>query len=212
MTTMLPKVNTLVEVAVLGGERYGSRVEDGHGTRLTVAAPLNLLVSDIPATGTPVTVRWAGGARGRFSAPMRIAETRSGGMALWILEVTGPVQVEQNRRFVRGGGGEPIHLERRGDTPGPGPVRGRIIDLSERSVRGRFKDIEIQVGDEAGVRLVLDEEMLDMSGSILRVVYEPGEDATDVVAVYEPGEVQATAIRRYVLRQQMLDRARLADS
>jgi hypothetical protein len=47
---------------------------------------------------------------------------------------------------------------------------------------------------------------------VLRVVDKPDDKAHGVVIVFEPGEAQATVIRRYVLRQQLLARAREARS
>jgi hypothetical protein len=176
---------------------------------MTISAPARLLVSDLPAVGTEVTVRWSAGARGRLAAPSRVVSVRNGTLSTWVVEITGPVQVEQNRRFVRGGGGEVLDLERRGAT-GPGPVRGRVVDVSERSVRGRFTAIEIKAGDAAGIRMVLDDQVLDLSGSVLRVIENSDSPDVDVVAIFEPDEAEATAIRRYVMKLQMLERARTA--
>jgi hypothetical protein len=212
MTTTLPRVNTLIEVAVLGGESYTSRVEDEAGARITVAAPLDLLVSDMPEVGARVTIGWTVQGRGRYAVPAKIVDTLRGAVSVWVVEITGPVELQQNRQFVRGGGGEAIHLERTGPTPAEGPVQGRVIDISERSVRGRFAEIEIKAGDSAAVRMVLDDEVVTFSGSVLRVYEQPDGSGTDVVAVYEADEAQAKVIRRYVLRQQMLARARTANA
>jgi PilZ domain len=209
MSSALPGINTRVEISVLGGETYSSRIEDEDGKRLTLAAPLNLLISDLPEVGREVTVRWTG-PRGKFAAPAKIAEIRSGTVSTWVVEISGAPEVEQNRRFVRGGGGEPVSMQN-GDTPGE-LVFGRVVDVSERSVRGRFKSIDLKAGDTVLVKITLDDDVVAVSGSVLRVMPQPDNHGIDVVAVFEPDEAQATTIRRYVLRQQMLARARLADS
>jgi hypothetical protein len=210
-TATLPKINELIEVAVPGGESYQSRVEDDAGRQVTVAAPLNLLVSDMPEIGSKVAIRWTVHGRGRYAVPGKIVELRHGTVSLWVVEITGPTNLEQNRNFVRGGGGEPIQLERTGPTPGEEPVKGRVVDVSERSVRGRFAETDLKAGDTAAVRIVLDDVVVTVSGSVLRVVEQPDRTGTDVIAVFQADEAQAKVIRRYVLRQQMLARARTAD-
>jgi hypothetical protein len=207
----VPGINALIELAVFGGEAYASRVEDLNGRRLTVAAPLNLLISDLPEIGRKVTLRWPAGPRGRYAAPATIAEIHQDRIATWDIDVTGPPEIEQNRRYVRGGGGEPMCL-RRTLSPDDPAVDAWVVDVSERSVRGRFTDLKIKAGDPVTVRMTLDDEMVDVTGSVLRVIDQPEEKVADVVVVYEPDEQQATVVRRYVLRLQMLARARVANT
>jgi hypothetical protein len=206
---IVPEVNTLIELAVLGGGAYRSRVDDRDGSRLTVAAPLNLLVSDLPAIGLRLTVRWPAGRRGRYAAPARVVGFHHDQVATWDIELTGPAEIEQNRQYVRGGGGEPIRL-RRTLSPDDPPADSWVVDLSERSVRGRFAKGTFRPGDPVAVRIVLEEDVIEVEGSVLRLIEHPEPQEVDVVVLYEPDESQATTIRRYVLRQQMLTRARTA--
>ena len=205
----MPEVNTLIELAIIGGEAYSSRVEDRHGERITVAAPLDLLVADVPEIGREVTLKWPLGGRGRCSTTGQIVDVHHGLVATWEVKVTGQFRIEQNRRYVRGGGGEPIRLRRALDAEDP-TVQGRVIDLSERSVRCRVSDLTIKAGDPVATWIGLDDEVIEVGGSVLRVVDKPDEKAHGIVVVFEPGEAQATAIRRYVMRQQLLARAREA--
>jgi hypothetical protein len=203
----LPEVNALIELAIFGGEAYPSRVEGREGDRLVVAAPLNLLISDLPEVGRMLTVRWPAGVRGRHAAPAKITEVHHDRVATWEVQVTGPPVIEQNRRYVRGGGGEPMRLQRMLSPDDP-VVDARVVDISERSARGRFKDLKIRAGDPVSARIVLDDDVIDVTGTVLRVIEQPEPKVVDVVIVYDPDEAQATAIRRYVLRQQTLARAR----
>jgi hypothetical protein len=91
-------------------------------------------------------------------------------------------------------------------------VDARIVDVSERSVRGRFTKLDVKAGDPVDVRIVLDDDVIEVSGSVLRVIEQPEPHVADVVVVYEPDEAQATAIRRYVMRQQLLARSRAAST
>jgi hypothetical protein len=206
-----PEVNTLIELAVLGGENYASRVENQQGERITVAAPLDLLVADVPQVGRAVTLKWPVGGRGQCSATGQIVEVHRGHVATWEVKVTGQFRIEQQRRFVRGAGGEPIRLRRTLTDDDP-VVEGRVIDLSERSVRCRVSGLDIKAGDPVDSWIALDDDVIEVSGSVLRVVDKPDDKAHGVVIVFEPGEAQATVIRRYVLRQQLLARAREARS
>jgi hypothetical protein len=86
------------------------------------------------------------------------------------------------------------------------------VDVSERSVRGRFKGMEIKAGDPVEVRLVLDDDVVEVGGTVLRVIEQPELKVIDVVVVYDPDESQATVLRRYVMRQQLLARARTANA
>ena len=67
-----PEVNTLIELALQGGEAYPSRVEDRQGDRLTVVTPPDLLVADVPEVGRRVTLRWPAGPRGLYSVPAEV--------------------------------------------------------------------------------------------------------------------------------------------
>jgi hypothetical protein len=206
-----PEVNTLIELAVLGGEAYASRVEDRHGERITVAAPLDLVIGDLPQVGREVTLMWPIGGRGRCSATGQIVEVHRGHVSTWEVKVTGQSRIEQNRRFVRGGGGEPIRIRRTLTDQDP-TVQGRVVDLSERSVRCRVSGLEIKAGDPVDSWIALDDDAIEVSGSVLRVVDKPEDKAHGIVVVFEPDEAQATVIRRYVLRRQLLARARDARS
>ena len=210
MSSGRPEVNALIELAIFGGESYPSRVEDVNGDRLTVAAPLNLLIGDLPELGRKVTVRWPAGPRGRYALPAKVVELHHEQVATWDVEISGEAEIEQNRRFVRGGGGEQLRV-RRNLAPEDPWVDSIVVDISERSIRGRFRDPAIRAGDPVEATFVLDDEVIEVTGSVLRVIDQPEPHISDVVLIFEPDEAQATAIRRYVMRQQLLARARAAN-
>ncbi|HWH01163.1 MAG TPA: PilZ domain-containing protein [Pilimelia sp.] len=207
MTAALPTLHQAVEIEIMGGESYPSRVEDEDGPRLTLAAPLHLLVGDVPAAGTEVTLRWAG-TRGRHRVSGKVVGTRNDVVTTWVVETMGPVTTEQSRHYVRGGGGEPAQLRHLADDRPAEPIAGTVVNLSERGVRLRFREIDPAVQEPVAVRLVLDDESVEVEGTVLRIIDAPAPQCRDVVVLFAASEHDATTIRRHVLRQQMLARSR----
>jgi hypothetical protein len=111
---------------------------------------------------------------------------------------------------VRGGGGEHVLLLQRGR----GDTLGWIRDISEQGVRAHFADVDLTEGDEVGMRVQLENDIVELTATVTKVgalrqlVPQRGPMSVEVVAVFTPEEFQATTIRRYVFRQQLLTRAR----
>ncbi|GIE28805.1 hypothetical protein Ait01nite_018500 [Actinoplanes italicus] len=190
----------------------GSRVELDNGGRelpdvrvvrvTETTVTLSLALSDVALTaGSVVTLRWPAGPRGRYSQTgtvLKVDENR--------IEITflGEPEIEQLRNYVRGGGGESILLVRAGE-----PQRiGQVHDLSERSVRAHFSDVDLRPGEEMLLRLQLGDEVVEFPAIAYRVaqirqqVPVRGPLVTEMVAIFEQDERQAKVIRRYVLRLQ----------
>jgi hypothetical protein len=198
----------------------GSRVELDNGGRslpdvrvvrvTETTVTVSLALADVAlTTGSVVTLRWPAGPRGRYSqngTVLRVDENR--------IEVTflGEPEIEQLRNYVRGGGGESILLVRAGE-----PQRiGQVHDLSERSVRAHFSDVDLRPGEEMLLRLQLGEEVVEFPAIAYRVaqirqqVPVRGPLVTEMVAIFEQDERQAKIIRRYVLRLQLQARREAA--
>lgn len=210
----VPAVNTLVEITILGGGSYPSRVEDATGDRLTLAAPLNLLVGEVPSPGAQLTLRWAAGNRGRYAQDARLVETtHAGGIGVWLVDLVGSAQIQQERRFVRGGGGERVQMWPAEDgVPTGDPVAGAAVDFAEGSIRARFgttAPVGLIIGDEVGVGLVLDGDELTLHGRVHRTMIDPVDRHAEIVVIYAPEEAAARVIRRYVFRLQAQQRSRV---
>jgi hypothetical protein len=170
---------------------------------------LSLAAATVPAAGTAVTLRWAAGARGRYVRTGTVAEVDENRIAV---ETTGVTDIEQQRNFVRGGGGEEVLLRR----PGHPDVTGWIRDISEHSVRAHFADVELAGGDRIVLRVRLDSDVVEVdatvtkTGSLRQSLPRNGPMSVEVVALFDADEQLAQAIRRYVLRQQLLTRTRSA--
>ncbi|WP_412739235.1 hypothetical protein [Krasilnikovia sp. MM14-A1259] len=201
-TTVLPETGTRVEIsASAAADPLGCvRVLESEGSVLTLALPHSLA----PRPGAFVTVRWPAGARGRFVLPAVVV----GGDENKIeLQPAGDPTIEQLRRYVRGGGGEQVLLRR----PGEMDTLGWIRDISEHSVRAHFSGVELHRGDEISLLIDLDGEIIEVRATAvkaasLRQRVPPGPMSVEVVAVFSTDEPQARLIRRYVMRQQLLNR------
>ncbi|MEV0896226.1 hypothetical protein [Actinoplanes sp. NPDC049802] len=198
----------------------GSRVEMDHGDRslpevrvvrvAEATVTLSLPLVDVPlTTGSPVTLRWPAGPRGRYvqrGTVVRVDENR--------IDVTlpGEPEIEQLRNYVRGGGGESILLVRANE---PQAI-GKVHDISERSVRAHFSNVELRPGEQMLLRVQLGTEVVEFPATALRVsslqqqVPVRGPLMVEMVAIFDHNEQQARIIRRYVFRLQAMARREAA--
>jgi hypothetical protein len=198
----------------------GSRVELDNGdqtltevrvVRVTeTTVTLSLALADAAhKVGSMVILRWPAGPRGRYTQQGVVRKTDENRIDVTLL---GDPEIEQLRNFVRGGGGESILLVRADE-----PQRvGRVHDLSERSVRAYFGDVDLRPGEEMLLQLQLGEEIVQFPAIAYRVaqirqqVPVRGPLVTEMVAIFEQDERQAKVIRRYVMRLQLQARREAA--
>jgi hypothetical protein len=151
-----------------------------------------------------VVLRWPAGPRGRHAVNGAVAAATGDRLRV---TTDGEQWIEQARHYVRGGGGEPVHLRMAGSLG----TAGQIRDISERGVRAHFAEAEVQDGDLVHLTVQLDADTIDVMGTALKVAELPpgaGAARVELIAVFEADERQAQVIRRYVLRHQMKSRAR----
>ncbi|MEV4513577.1 PilZ domain-containing protein [Dactylosporangium sp. NPDC049525] len=202
----LPAINALVDVVLMDGEAYQSRVEDMTGKRLIVAAPFGVNTADMPKLGSSVELAWVAGDR-RQAVDVRLVELSREQPPRWSLEAVGSVRLQTRRNYVRGGGGEGVEVTKDGTA-----FRGRVIDLSEGGVRCRLHEDRFDRDDRVDLRIALDEETIAIRGTVLFVRRDPENDAFDVIITYETTELMGRAIRGYVLRREMEERRRARES
>jgi len=198
----LPESGTIVELTGDGEPVGGVRVVRTEGTQVTLSLPQD----SVPDQGATMTMRWPAGERGRYVLIVNVVsvdENRIG------VEPLGGTGVEQNRSFVRGGGGEPVLLRQ----PGQDDAYGWIRDIGEQGVRAHFAGLDVQPGAEVKVLVELGNEIVELKAVAVKVAQlpqqvPPGPLSVELVAIFLPEEAQARVIRRYVLRQQMLARSR----
>jgi hypothetical protein len=201
-TSELPESGAIIELTAADEPVGGVRVVRAEGATITLSLPL----ADVPDQGAAVTLRWPAGARGRYALTVHVVAVDENRIDV---EPTGDVQVEQHRRFVRGGGGEQVLLRR----PGREDAHGWIRDIGEQGIRAHFAGLDVQDGDGLQVLVELGHEIVELKAvatkvAKLRQQVPPGPMSVELVAIFVPDEVQARMIRRYVMRQQMLNRSR----
>jgi hypothetical protein len=201
---LFPDADTLIEMTVDAEPLRGVRVVQAEGAVLS----LSLALDAVPPRGMVVTLRWPAGPRGRYAQTgtvVRIDENRVD------IKLTGEPELEQQRNFVRGGGGEKVLLRRDGQTDAVGWIR----DISEQGMRAHFADVVLQDGDEVMLRIQLEPDLVQVKavaskvGTLRQSIPPGGQTSVEVVAIFIADEGQAQVIRRYVLRMQLLARTRM---
>ncbi|GIF12418.1 hypothetical protein [Actinoplanes teichomyceticus] len=196
-----------VEMEAGGESHTGVRVVAASTTVVTVS----LARSQVPLIGSTVILRWSAAPRGRYEVSAAVAGIDENRVQL---RLDGEPQITQNRLYVRGGGGEPIVMSR----PEHPDAIGWVHDISERSVRAHFTDVEVRPGHEVTLRVQLGPDAIDLHATVTKAsavrqqVPVRGPLSVEMVALYDPGESQAKIIRRYVMRYQLLMRAKAAES
>jgi hypothetical protein len=203
-TYQFPAAGTIVEMTVSSEPVNGVRVVQADGPLLT----LSMALAAVPDQGATVTLRWPAGERGRYALAVTVVaidDTRVN------VQPAGQPDIEQQRSFVRGGGGEDVVLCQ----PGKPDVAGHIRNISERGVRAHFTDVVLAEGDNFRLRIALPPDAVELAATAVKVdsmrqkLPEDGPMSVELVAVFAAdNEAQAQVIRRYIMRQQLLARGR----
>jgi hypothetical protein len=197
----MPEPHSTVTLTTADGVAVRARVERSHDGVVTVRTSA---AAPPPATdGDAVMVRWPAGPRGRYTVGGTVREAAGSRLAV---VMAGEPAIEQARRFVRGGGGEKVWVRATGRAEAAG---GYVQDLGEQGIRARFEAWKARAGQDVVVLIELDDDSIEVAATVQdsRV-----DDEVEVVFTLHPDEPQAQAIRRHVLRRQVLARARAADS
>ena len=202
-TYQFPAAGTIVEMTVSSEPVNGVRVVQADGPLLT----LSMALAAVPDQGATVTLRWPAGERGRYALAVTVVaidDTRVN------VQPAGQPDIEQQRSFVRGGGGEDVLLY----LPGKPEIAGHIRNISERGVRAHFTDVVLAEGDVFRLRIALPPDSVDLAATAVKVdsmrqkLPEDGPMSVEFIAVFADNEAQAQVIRRYIMRQQLIARGR----
>ncbi|MBM2623509.1 hypothetical protein JIG36_49250 [Actinoplanes sp. LDG1-06] len=207
-TPTLPAGGSFIEMTAFGETQSGVRVVQAEGTAVT----LSLALADVPPAGTTVTLRWATAPRGRYASLANVTSVDGNRVEL---QLAGDLSLEQTRDFVRGGGGEPIVLM----LPSQPVAQGFVRDLSERAVRAQFTDVEVQPGDDVTLRVQVGDDVVEFGAQAVKVssmrqqIPHRGPLIVEMVAVFTgDDEHQARVVRRYIMHEQLMARARSASA
>jgi len=204
----LPKIGGMLELVLDDSKPMNGKVEASYDTMVVIAAPIDpRKVTDLPEIGATMTLRWPGSSGGRIRVRGRVSNIRVNTDGCWELEFTGTPELEQERAYVRGGGGGE-KIEVRQSVPGAPIYTGFVVDVGERGVRARFKHlVELMPGELLQLGIDLDTQKMELPAKVLRMIAHPASSAVDLVATFEPNEADATIIRRHVLQAQLRARA-----
>ena len=204
MTTSahLPDAGSYVEMTASDEQAARVRVVHAEGVGLTLSAPR----AAVPPVGTPITLRWSAAPRGRYALQCAVVDIEENRVRV---RTSGTAEIEQQRLFVRGGGGEQVVMRRAGQ----GDAHGFIRDISEHSMRAHFEDTAVTEGEDLQLWIQLGGEIVDVPAVASRVAMmpqqvPPGPMSVEIVAIFATDESQARVVRRYVMRQQLLNRTR----
>ncbi|AGZ39353.1 hypothetical protein AFR_05320 [Actinoplanes friuliensis DSM 7358] len=199
---LLPDAGSYVEMTASDEQANRVRVVHADGAALTLSAPLVA----VPGVGSAVTLRWSAAPRGRYALTCAVVEVDENRLEL---EVRGEPLVEQQRHFVRGGGGEQVVMRRTGFPEATGWIR----DISEHSMRGHFEGTNVRDGETLHLWIQLGTEVVELTAIATKVAalpqqVPPGPMSVELVAIFSVTEAEARIIRRYVMKQQLLSRTR----
>jgi hypothetical protein len=200
----LPPINSLVDLILLDGEIFPSRIEGIDGKVFTVGEPLDARAK-VPKIGSALEVEWVVDDR-RQAVDMRLTSLSGARPPLWRLEVTSSVRPQSRRSYVRGGGGENSDVSQ-----GEHKVTGKVVDLSEGGVRLRVQEDLFERDEHVDVLLRLDGERLSVRGTVLFVRRHPQTASFDLIITYETPEAVGRTIRSYVLKREIEARRRLRE-
>jgi hypothetical protein len=200
----LPRVNELLEIVVEDGRAYRSRVEGAHDGQYMVAAPIGAGDLEVPHLGGALLLAWIVD-RSRFVLPVRWLGLTRERPPRWHVEIAGEPRVHCRRRFVRGGGGEPVRLRRVGVAVEKNPLTGEIIDISESAMRLRAADPGYDPGEHVKIGVDLRGTQVETLGRI-QTIRSAEDSAIDLVVDFDLREEVARAIRRYVFQRQLAER------
>jgi PilZ domain len=207
-STETPDVNTLVDIRFPDGLEYPSRVEGSTPGTIRLTAPFGGSVEP-PAEGDMFHLCWSVPGRGLYIAPIRLLDVVTGAPTCWRVAMTGPTQLHQRRRFVRGGGGESVRvsLNETGQE-----LTGQVVDISEASMRCWVAADTLPEGQTVTVKVGLDQDQLAIPATVIQVGQRGHGHGLDVVMTFDIDEEIAGQIRRHVLRHQILARRSAADA
>jgi hypothetical protein len=202
----LPAINGLIDLILLDGEVFHSRVEDLDGIRFTVGAPYGIHAADVPPVGTAMEIAWVDGDR-RHGVDVRLRAFTKEQPPRWELQVVGSVHLQTRRNYVRGGGGESAKIVRAAES-----LEAKVIDLSEGGVRLRITEDLFERDDRLELVLSLGHDRVPLNGRVRFVRQLPDAEGFDLIITYEVPEGVSRLIRGYVLRRDMEARRRYRDS
>jgi c-di-GMP-binding flagellar brake protein YcgR len=144
-----PEEQTEAEVTLSGrGISVTARVEVVHEGVISLRPSVGEFVEQVVVkTGDAVEVFWKGEDSQR-AVPAEVTQVEQGALIRWRLRITGPAEISQRRKAVRGRVAVPVEVEY-----GAIDLKGTTVDVSEAGLRAEFEGFGAP--PDAGVQLLL---------------------------------------------------------
>jgi hypothetical protein len=203
-----PEVDAEAQLSVPGhGITVSSRVESVDDDLVVLRPSVSDYVEQaVVVHGAPVEVQWPRPEDQR-AAPGEVVAVESGAVLRWRVRITGPAEVTQRRKAVRGRVVVPVEVGM-----GNLELKGESSDLSEDGIRISMDGFGIQPepGDTVDLRIELEAGALALKSEVIRVSARGARWtlSTRFVGIEEKDQDR---IRRRVFQALREERARLAD-
>jgi hypothetical protein len=203
-----PEVEGEAQVSVPGrGISVSSRVESLDGDVLALRPSVGEYVDQAVVTpGQLVEVQWQRPEDQR-AAPAEIVAVEQGAVLRWRVRLTGPAEVTQRRKAVRGRVVVPVEIGL-----GNLELKGESSDMSEDGAKVSLDGFGIQPepGDRVDLRIDLEGNAIVVKGEVIRVSAR-GARWFLSTRFLDIDEKDQDRIRRRVFQALREERARLAD-
>ena len=203
-----PEVDSEAQISLSGrGITVSSRVEAVEGDVYVVRPSVGDYVDGAVVTaGNLVEVLWQRPEDQR-AVPAEVVSVESGAVLRWRLRVTGPAEVTQRRKAVRGRVVVPVEVG-----VASMELKGETGDLSEDGARISVDGFGImpEPGDAVDLRFDLEDGVLATRAEVIRVAARGARWFMSMRFV-KPEEKDQDRIRRRVFQALREERARLAD-
>ena len=203
-----PEVDAEAQVSLPGrGITISSRVESLDGDVLSLRPSVGEFVDQSVVTpGALVEVQWQRPEDQR-AAPAEVEAVESGAVPRWRLRITGPAEVTQRRKAVRGRVVVPVEVGM-----GNLELKGESSDLSENGAKISMDGFGIQPepGDSVDLRIELEDGDIVVKGEVIRVAARGARWflSTRFLDITEKNQDR---VRRRVFQALREERARLSD-
>ncbi|UOY00477.1 PilZ domain-containing protein [Blastococcus sp. PRF04-17] len=203
-----PEEQTEAEVTLTGrGISVSSRVEVVQNEYISVRPSVGDFVDQVVVkVGDVVELFWKTEDSQR-ALPAEVTDVESGAVVRWRMRATGPAEVSQRRKAVRGRVSVPVTAEY-----GSIDLKGETIDISEAGLRAEFEGLGVP--PEAGAKLVLLLQLEDGAfKTTAEVVRTNARGARWVMSIrfVNIQERDQDRVRRRVFQALREERARKAD-
>jgi hypothetical protein len=203
-----PEVDGEAQVSLPGrGITVSSRVESVDGDVLALRPSVGEFVDQsVVGQGTVVEVQWQRPDDQRV-APAEVVVVEAGAVLRWRLRMTGPAEVTQRRKAVRGRVVVPVEVGL-----GNMELKGESGDLSEDGARIMLDGFGMQPepGDSVDLRIDLEDGTVVATAEVIRVAARGARWSLSTRFV-DIKEKDQDRVRRRVFQALREERARLAD-